>query len=136
MATEGCHKLNRSNIPLAYNMKIHFRRSLSLLLASLPGVASDIQAQGTAFTYQGRLQSATNLANGSYDVEFSVWTASVGPSQVGGTSTNIAASVANGLFTATMDFGQGVFDGSPRWLEIGVRTNGNGAFTTLPRDNR
>jgi hypothetical protein len=30
-----------------------------------------------------------------------------------------------------LDFGPGVFDGTAYWLEIGVRTNGDGAFTIL-----
>ena len=41
--------------------------------------------------------------------------------------------VTNGLFITTLDFGPGVFDGSTRSLEIGVRTNGNAtnAYTVL-----
>lgn len=108
------------------------KRNVIALLAftSLLGVADNLQAQGTAFTYQGRLQSGTNTAGGSYDLTFSIWSNPSGPSQVGNTVTNIATGVTNGLFIVTMDFG-GVFDGNPRWLEIGVRTNGGGAFTTL-----
>jgi hypothetical protein len=36
-----------------------------------------------------------------------------------------------GLFLAVLDFGSEAFDGSPRWLEIGVRTNGSGNDYTL-----
>ena len=39
--------------------------------------------------------------------------------------TNAPVAVSNGLFTTTLDFGAGAFDGSPLWLEIGVRTNGS-----------
>jgi len=35
--------------------------------------------------------------------------------------------VTNGLFSVTLDFGSAAFDGSVRWLDIGVRTNGRGA---------
>jgi hypothetical protein len=94
------------------------------------GVLNHLHAQGTAFTYQGQLQSGTNFASGSYDITFSIWTNPSGPSQVGNTVTNIATGVTNGLFTVMIDFGGGVFDGNPRWLEIEVCTNG-GAFTTL-----
>jgi len=38
--------------------------------------------------------------------------------------------VSNGLFT-TCSLRHGVFNGAPYWLEIGVRTNGTGAFITL-----
>ena len=46
--------------------------------------------------------------------------------------TNDATVVSNGLFTVTLDFGSVPFDGSNRWLDIGVRTNGGGdSFATL-----
>jgi len=37
----------------------------------------------------------------------------------------------NGLFNLSLDFGQGAFNGSERWVEIAVRTNGAATFTTL-----
>ena len=45
--------------------------------------------------------------------------------------TNSATGVTNGLFTITLDFGAGVFSAGNRWLEVGVRTNGNSAFSAL-----
>src|SRR5258708_24893265 len=39
--------------------------------------------------------------------------------------------VTNGLFGATLDFGAGVFNGTPYWLQIEVRTNGGGTFVPL-----
>ena len=45
--------------------------------------------------------------------------------------TNSATVVSNGLFTVTLDFGAGVFDGTTYWLQIGVRTNGVGGFNAL-----
>ena len=101
-----------------------------LVFTSLLGAAERLDAQGTAFTYQGRLQSGTDFVNGIYDLTFSIWPNPCGPPQVGSAATNIATGVTNGLFTATVDLGS-AFDGNPRWLEIGVRTNGNGAFTIL-----
>jgi hypothetical protein len=87
-------------------------------------------AQGTAFTYQGRLNSGGAPANGSYDLRFIVYDNSAGGSQQGPIITNAATAVSNGLFTVTLDFGN-VFPGAARFMEIAVRTNGNGAFTTL-----
>ena len=91
----------------------------------------DLCAQGTAITYQGRLQSGSDFANGSYDISLSLWTDATGSNQVAGTITNAATGITNGLFTLTLDFGTGIFTGSDRWLEIGVRTNGSLLFTTL-----
>src|SRR5258708_38078201 len=87
-------------------------------------------AQGTAFMYQGQLVSGSSPANGIYDLRFTVYDANTNGNQVSGVLTNSATGVNNGLFAVSLDFGN-VFDGSPRWLEIGVRTNGNGAFTAL-----
>ena len=87
-------------------------------------------AQGTGFTYQGRLTSGTNAATGIYDLTFALFSVSSGAGQLGVTQTNSTTGVTNGIFTVTLDFGAN-FPGADRWLEIGVRTNGNGAFTTL-----
>ena len=88
--------------------------------------------QGTAFTYQGRLMDSGQPANGNYDVQFYLRDALVAGNPVGVTNRLAPVPMSGGLFTATLDFGANIFDGSARWLEIGVRTNGSsGAFTTL-----
>ena len=91
---------------------------------------STLHAQDTAFTYQGRLNSDGNAANGTYDLTFALFDVSNGAGQVGSTITNTPVEVTNGLFTVTLDFGTN-FPGADRWLEIGVRTNGGEAFSTL-----
>ena len=88
-------------------------------------------AQGTAFTYQGRLNNNGSPANGRYDLRFEVWDALTNGNMVAGPVTNSATGITNGLFAVTLDFGPGVFTGRGRWLEVDVRTNGNGVFTTL-----
>ncbi len=87
-------------------------------------------AQSTAFTYQGRLTDGANPATGLFDLRFALYDANAGPAQVGAALTNTATPVSNGLFAVTLDFGN-QFPGANRWLEIGVRTNGSGAFSTL-----
>ncbi|MGD0811984.1 MAG: hypothetical protein ABSA83_00095 [Verrucomicrobiota bacterium] len=103
------------------------------LAAVLNGLLVFIQpalAQGTAFTYQGRLDNGTNPANGNYDLTFSLYNAGSGGSQVGSTITNLDVGVSNGLFVVTNDFGS-VFSGTAYWLQIGIRTNGGSGFTGL-----
>jgi hypothetical protein len=108
------------------------RYSILFAVSLLSLVVFQCGAQGTAFTYQGRLNSGgNNPANGNYDLRFAIWNAESGPSQVGGTVGTNALAVSNGLFTVTLDFGAGIFTGADRWLEITVRTNGGGSFTTL-----
>ena len=102
-----------------------------IISALLLGVAGTAFAQGTAFTYHGRLHDNDSPANGSYDLTFSVFDAPNVGNQVGSPLTNTPVGVTNGLFTALLDFGSGIFTGPDRWLEMGVRTNGVGDFTTL-----
>ncbi len=88
-------------------------------------------AQGTAFTYQGRLNDNGTPANGSYDLVFSLYAAKVSGTAVAGPLTNSAVDVSDGLFTITADFGPGLFTGGNYWLEIAARTNGAASFITL-----
>ncbi|MEI8290917.1 MAG: FG-GAP-like repeat-containing protein [Verrucomicrobiota bacterium] len=94
-------------------------------------------AQGTAFTYQGVLNDTNGPATGIYDLRFAIYDAASRGSMVGnGAITNAATPVTNGLFTVTLDFGGGVFDGNARWLEIGVQPVGGTNFTGLaPRQS-
>ena len=108
--------------------KSTFRALLTLALLAVSNIAS---AQGTAFTYQGRLGEGGGPAHGTYDFRFVLYDLQTGGSAVSSAVTNGATVVSNGLFTVTLDFGAGVFTGPDRWLEIGVRTNGASTFTTL-----
>jgi len=88
--------------------------------------------QGTAFSYQGRLNNGANPATGFYDLLFSIYDSANSPGNIiAGPLTNSAAPVSNGLFSVKLDFGAAVFSGSDRWLEIGVRTNGASVFTVI-----
>lgn len=88
-------------------------------------------AQNTSFTYQGRLTANGAPPAGSSDLTFTLYDAAGGGNVIGGPLTNSAASDANGIFTVTLDFGSAPFAGQPRWLQIGVRPSGGGAFTPL-----
>src|ERR1700749_926792 len=104
-------------------MKKLLRFLLTILVLADTG---NLHAQGTAFTYQGWLNTAGNPAAGNYDLTFALFNnASTNTGQVGTTLTNLGVGVTNGLFTVTLDFGAS-FPGANRWLAIGVRTNGGG----------
>jgi hypothetical protein len=104
---------------------------LALVLYGLFTVVDNVSAQGTAFTYQGRLNSSGSPANGNYDFTFTLFNNSgTNSGQIGSTLTNLDVGVTNGLFTLALDFG-GVFTGNATWLAIGVRTNGSTNFTGL-----
>jgi hypothetical protein len=101
-----------------------------LLLCVFNSPLSTAHAQGTAFTYQGRLTASGSPANGSYDLQFGLWNGASGAEQLGSTVSNPATAVSNGVFTVTLDFGAN-FSGADRWLEIGVRAHGGGVYNTL-----
>jgi hypothetical protein len=109
------------------------KRSLivCVVLGLLVGAGS-LPAQTTVFAYHGRLLIAGQPANGSYDMKFSLADAAVAGNYIGNSLTNGNLPVVDGAFAVLLDFGEGAFDGSPRWLEIGVRTNGSaGAYAWL-----
>jgi hypothetical protein len=111
-------------------MKIRVLLSCLALISILSHPLATAHAQGTAFTYQGRLDDGVNPAAGVFDLRFTLYDSAGAGSAVGGPVTNSPTSISNGLFTVTLDFGN-QFPGAGRWLEIGVRTNGIGAFATL-----
>ena len=112
-------------------MKTTRTRLVSLLaLVHLLAGANLLPAQGTAFRYQGRLNDGAGPANGRYDFRFRLASDPLANNYVGGNVFTNALPISSGLFTVTLDFGD-VFMGSDYWLEIGVRTNGGGAYTLL-----
>jgi hypothetical protein len=105
-----------------------------VLLALLITISAQLStgfAQGTAFTYQGRLNDGANPANGSYDFRFVLFPTNNAGLAASTVLTNTAVPVTNGLFTTTLDFGAGIFSGASYWLDISVRTNGSAAFMNL-----
>ena len=117
-------------------IRVH-RKFISRLFAAVLFLAAarDLPAQGTAIFYQGRLNDSGAPANTNYDFRFAVYTAVTNGSSVSLSLTNFAVPVANGLFTATLDFGPGIFNGTSNgsnyWLDIGVRAMGAVNFTPL-----
>ena len=98
-----------------------------LLLAAVPAV----QAQSTSFTYQGRLTDGGRAASGNYDLQFVLFDSLSSGTQIGSAQTVDTVPVSDGVFTVTLDFGAGSFDGSSRFLEIRVRPSGGSGFTIL-----
>ncbi|HEX8338177.1 MAG TPA: tail fiber domain-containing protein [Pyrinomonadaceae bacterium] len=111
---------------------------LSTVLYLLCG-ANAAMGQTTNFTYQGRLSDGSTLANGTYDMKFTLYDALTGGSVQGSPSTvtldSTGVTVVNGVFTVTLDFGSAAFNGNDRYLEISVRAHSadpnSPAYTTL-----
>lgn len=110
-------------------------RSLLAALLLLPALLPlTTQAQGTAFTYQGRIMESNAPANGSFEFEFSLFDRVLGGNNLG-TLTLEETPVSNGLFTVVLDFGTNFFAGAARWLEISARNDSAGGLpaTLTPR---
>lgn len=112
-------------------MKHKYLLLLGAVLASLFTAVNPAAAQGTVFTYQGRLNTDGNPANGLYDFRFKLYSDPLGTTNVGSSFVTNAIPTTNGLFTTSLDFGSGIFTGSNYWLEVDVRTNGPGSYTVL-----
>ena len=91
-----------------------------------------VLAQGTVFTYQGRLSQNGAPFTGFSEIAPTLWDAASGGSLVGANNpATLLVAVSNGLFSASLDFGSAPFaTGSARWLQLGVRTT-PGPFTIL-----
>jgi len=102
-----------------------------LPLAVITLLAFNAHAQGTAFTYQGRLNDSGGSANGSYDFRVRLASDAVGNNFVTGPLLTNGVPVSGGLFTLMLDFGAGIFTGSNYWLQVDVKTNNAVSYTTL-----
>lgn len=105
-----------------------------LTIMMLVAMAQTVLAQPVTqqITYQGSLNDTGLPAEGLYDFEFQLWNDPNTGSQVGSTAVFDDLPVVDGVFTATLDFGPGVFSGGDRWLLIRVRAGASvGGFTEL-----
>lgn len=101
-------------------------KSIAIVFVIFVAAAIPAASQTSSFIYQGKLQDAGIAANGTYQFEFRLFDSASAGAQVGQTITGLAATVTNGIFAVDLDFGAAAFDGSARFLEIGVRLNGSG----------
>jgi hypothetical protein len=108
-----------------------FISAAAAVFVSFLTIASIGCAQGTAFTYQGRLNNGGQPASGNYDMAFTLFATNSSGVAIAGPVTNSAIAVSNGLFTTMINFSPGVFTGGSNWLQIAVSTNGANNFIIL-----
>lgn len=90
------------------------------------------QTVSTAFTYQGDLASTGTPINGFADFTFTLYDAATGGTQLVTPLIRNGTTVSNGIFTVSLDFGAGPFNGNARYIEIAVRhPSGVGQYVTL-----
>ena len=112
--------------------KMKLLRTLFLYAALAGCLTTAALAQITAFSYQGRLTDGGAPANGLYDFTLSAHDALTSGNLAGSALIFADVPVTNGVFVLYPDFGAGVLNGQPRWLEVGVRIGAStGAYTPL-----
>src|SRR3954468_10783792 len=107
----------------------NFNKYLSLLTLLLISAIS-AAAQTTAFNYQGKLTDA-GAAQATYQMQFKLFDAPTGGSQIGATIENPSVAVTDGVFSVSLNFGANAFPGADRFLEIGVRRSAGESYTIL-----
>lgn len=102
--------------------------------------AAGAQVVGTGFTYQGKLIEAGSASTGTFDLRFRLFDAASLGGQIGATLCADNVTVADGLFTVELDFGDQFSADDARFLEIDVRAdtgatcaNSAGFLTLGPR---
>ena len=94
--------------------------------------AGSAHAQQTAFTYQGELtEGGVPVSSEGARMAFRLWDAQTGGGQVGADYIAYPVEIEDGVFTAMVDFGDGPFDGTSLWLEIGVDVDGGTNYTWM-----
>ena len=112
------------------------RRILAILVLALSLMVCSAKVAkaepiGTAFTYQGFLVDNKKPAEGQYDFQFRLFNTDVGDNVVGSNDVN-ALDVNDGYFALELDFGDGIFTGDKRWLQISTRKSAvGGNYTPL-----
>ncbi|OAI41035.1 hypothetical protein AYO38_04755 [bacterium SCGC AG-212-C10] len=105
------------------------------VIAAETGARADIAPAATAlssaFTFQGKLNTAGSAESGDFDFEFRLFDEQTGGTQLGSTIAR-SLSVENGVFAARLNFGAR-FNGDERWLEVSVKRTNAGSFDVLER---
>src|SRR5215204_5790287 len=84
----------RGSIKQKGNMK-----HLLIFAAFMMLFSSAVCGQGNAFSFQGRLNDGTNPANGRYDLEFKLFDAVAGSTQIGPSVARPNTILINGVFS-------------------------------------
>ena len=88
--------------------------------------------QAATFTYHGTLQDSGKPAEGAYDLELTLYSASAGGQVIGGPLSLFKVPLRGGSFNVDADFGPLTNPAGPAWLDVKVRTSGQSEFAALP----
>ncbi len=116
---------------------MNYRKATTIaLLAGITGLCAPAQAAPppVSFTYQGSLAQSGVAVDGATPIQFRLWDAASGGSQLGSTIDRIS-DVDAGIFTESLDFGLSSFAvNQALWLEVIVdgQSMGRTSLTAAP----
>lgn len=102
-----------------------------LFAALLAAFAFSGAARASEFTYHGNLQDAGNPAEGSYDIELTLYSAVTGGSVIAGPLIMYAVPVHEGSFSTEADFGPLTKSFGQAFVGVKVRSAGKGEYAAL-----
>jgi len=111
-------------------MKNPRNRMPGAILAALCALSAGA-AHGASFSYHGSLQDGGKPAEGSYDLELTLYTSASGGSAVAGPLLLHQVPVHAGSFSAQADFGPLAKSLGQAWLQVKVRPSGSAEFVAL-----
>jgi hypothetical protein len=125
--------LGNDSPPNRIEEKIGMKRlTLCVALAAAIGMGLGASsALADSFTYHGSLQDAGKAANGSYDMQLTLYSAQTGGHVVAGPLTLFAVTVKNGNFVTNVDFGPMASLTSQGWVDVKVKPASGGSFVAL-----
>lgn len=103
----------------------------SKMLAAAVAVALPIASAHAALSYRGTLQDAGKPAEGTYDIELSLYTAKSGGAVAAGPLILYAVPVHSGRFTTEPAFGPSAETLGATWVGARVRQTGSSEFFAL-----
>jgi len=106
------------------------RLTLSVALAAAFGIGVPI-VHADSFTYHGSLQDAGQVANGSYDMQLTLYSQREGGTVLAGPITLYGVAVTKGNFVTSVDFGSMSALTSQGWVDVKVKPAGETTFTSL-----
>jgi hypothetical protein len=106
------------------------RTLLSAALVATLGFSAGT-AQAASFTYHGSLQDSGKPAEGSYDIELTLYSAPSGGSVIGGPLVMYKVPVHGGSFNTEADFGPLSQSFSQAFVSVRVRNAGQGDYAAL-----
>ena len=96
------------------------------MCAALAALGLGLAATATAdsFTYHGQLQDTGKAANGTYDLQLTLYSAATGGSVLAGPVTLYGVTVKDGNFATQVDFGPMATLSETGWVQVQVKAGG------------